>query len=199
MCNQQGFYFLIFNKDTIPKPAPYAIVGEENKVIYSQDRYSDEMLLNVARYKGSTGVVNLSWAVTNGPNTPASFTVAPVSGQLEFIESQWNSSIRLEFHSIPDTDQQFEISVMLLNVSGGGRLGNVTTVKIVFPSNVGDDELHPKVEDGEVTTPIEKDDSNMTDIMLIIVLPCVSGALLIIGITAATIFLCKRTRKRYNV
>ena len=156
------------------------------------------MLFSVARYKGSTGAVNLSWAVTIGPNTPPSFTVSPLFGQLKFIESQWNSSIHLQLHSIPKIDQQIEISVTLLNITGGGMLGNVTTLKVVFLSNNDSDELGPEVKDDKAANPAEDNDSSKTDVFLTIILLCVSGAVLIVGIAATTIFLRRRSRKRYS-
>ena len=177
--------YFIFNKGTRPRPAPYAVIKKDNKIIYSPNRYGDGMLLNVVRYKGSTGNVNLTWGVIIGPNTRASFNVSPVAGQLEFIEGQWNSSIHLMFHSILDTDKELEISVKLLNVSGGGMLGNVTTVKITSNSSV---------EDNEVTRPKEDDDEK-SRFILIVVLPCVIGGLLIIGVIATAIYR-RRSKKR---
>ena len=152
------------------------------------------MLFNVARYKGSTGAVNLSWAVTIGQNTSASFNVSPMSGQLKFLESQWNSSIHLQFHSIPETDQQIEICVTLLNITGGGMLGNVTTLKIVFLSKDDDDELRPKIKDDEAIKPVEKNNRKRTYVLLIIIIICGSGVVFIVGIAA--IFRGRRDRKR---
>lgn len=142
------------------------------------------MLLDVARHKGSTGIVQLTWGVTIEPNAPASFIVSPMSGVVEFNEGQWNSSIHLGFPFIPDSDQKIEIFVKLLNVSGGAMLGNFTTVKVTFPPNVGNSEVIN-------TKPVKNSKSDKTDVILKILLPSLSGALLIIGITAAIIFICK--------
>jgi hypothetical protein len=173
----------LFLSDTQSKPPPHAAIEENNNVIYSPERYGGQMLLDVARYKGSTGAIKLTWGVNIEPNAPASFVVSPMSGEVEFSEGQWNSSIHLRFPFIPDTDQEIGIFVKLLNVSGGAMLGNFTSVKITFPSNVGDDE---------VTTPVkDNNNSNKSDVILKILLPCLSGALLLIGIIAAIIVLCR--------
>jgi hypothetical protein len=178
----------LFFLGIISKLPPHAIIEEDNNVIYSPERYGGEVLLDVARYKGSTGAIKLTWGIAIEPNTPASFVVSPMFGEVEFSEGQWNSSIRLRFPFIPDTDQEIGIFVKLLNVSGGAMLGNFTSVKITFPSNVGDDE---------VTTPVnDNNNSNKSDVILKILLPCLSGALFIIGVIAAIIFLCRGRRKR---
>ena len=141
------------------------------------------MLLDVARHKGSTGTVQLTWGVTIEPNAPPSFIASPMSGVLEFNEGQWNSSIHLGFPFIPDNNQKIEIFVKLLNVSGGAMLGNFTTVNVTFPPNVGNSEV--------ITKPVKKNKSKETDVILKILLPSLSGALLIIGIIAVVIFICK--------
>ena len=127
------------------------------------------MLLDVNRYKGSTGAIKLTWVITLDPNVPASLNVSAMFGQLEFCEGQWNSSIHLRFPFILARDQEISISVKLHNVSSGAMLGNFTRVKITFPANV-------------------YDNSDNTGFILKILLPCLIGALLIFGITAAIIF-----------
>ena len=174
-----SFYFLSSQRDafydtilivldTVSKPPPHAVFEDDN-VMYRQERYGGEMLLDVTRHKGSTGVIKLMWGAAIEPQVPASFIMSPMYGVLEFKEGQWNSSIHLEFSSIPDTNQEIEVIVKLINVSGGAMLGNFTTVKVTFPS-----------KQVRKTDPIWK-----------IILPCLSGALLIVGITAAVVFLCK--------
>lgn len=148
--------------DTLSKP-PHAVVQDDN-VKYSPERYGGEMLLNVARHKGSTGVIKLTWDATIKPHAPASIIVFPMYGVLEFKEGQWNSSIHLQFSFIPDVNQEIEVFVKLVNVSGGAMLGNFTTVKVIFPFK----------------------EINKTEFLKILLL-CLSGALLIIGITAAII------------
>ncbi len=143
-------------------------------MIYSPERYDGEMLLDVARYKGSTGAVKLTWGVTMEPNTPASFIVSPVFGQLEFAEGQWNSSIHLRFPSIPARAQEIGIFVKLFNASGGAMLGNFSSVKIIFPP----------INDTIVVKDIGKE----------ILLPCLGGALLIIGLIAVICFSKRRRR-----
>ena len=177
------YYFnQLVSLDSEPRSPPHAVIEESNTVIYRPERYAGEMLLDVIRYKGSTGVINAAWGITVEPNTPSSFIVTPKSGEVEFSEGQWNSSIHLRFPFIPETDQKIEIVVKLLSVSDGAMLGNFTSVKITFPPNVGDDE---------VTKPVEEYNSNETNVILKILLPCLSGALLILGIIAASICLCK--------
>ena len=157
--------------------APLYGVIEDDNVIYSPERYGGEMLLGVSRHKGSTGVVKLTWGVTIETNASASFIISPMAGVLEFNESQWNSSIHLQFPPIHDPHQQIDIFVKLLNVSGGAMLGNFTTVKITLPWNVSDSE---------------ENNSTKTDVSLKILLPCLTGALLIIGII---ILMCKSRRR----
>ena len=139
------------------------------------------MVLDVVRYKGSTGAVKLTWGVTNEPNTPVSLNVSDMFGQLEFSEGQWNSSIHLRFPVVPLTDQEVGISVKLLNASGGAMLGNFTSVKVVFPPNVTDSEVVKN--------------SNQTGVNLEILLPCLAGALLIIGLIVAAFCFSKNRKK----
>jgi hypothetical protein len=174
-----AFYFLLL--DTLSRLPPNALIEEDNNVVYNRERYGGEMVLNVARYKGSTDGIILTWAVTIEPNAPASFTVSPTFGELEFSEGQWNSSIRLWFPFVPETNQEIRIFVKLLNVSGGAMLGNFTRVKITFTPTVGQ---------SEVKTPLESNSSNKTDLILKILLPCLGSISLIIGIMA-TIYLCR--------
>ncbi|CAB4011511.1 Hypothetical predicted protein [Paramuricea clavata] len=173
--------------DTLPRPPPNALIEEDNNVLYNRERYGGEMVLNIARYKGSTDPIILTWAVTIEPNAPPSFTVSPMFGELEFSEGQWNSSIHLWFPVVPETNQEIRIFVKLLNVSGGAMLGKFTRVKITFTPTVGQ---------SEVKTPLENNSSNKTDLLLKILLPCLSSISLIIGIMA-TIYLC-RGWKRYH-
>ena len=154
----------------------------ENDVIYNPERHSYEMLLGVSRHKGCTGVVKLTWGVSIKPNAPTSFIVSPMFGVLEFSEGQWNSSFHLKFPFLPATNENIEIFVKLLNVSGGAILGNFTTVKITFPSN-------------KVNLPVENNisDKNFT---LKIVLSYSGSALLIIGLVIVVALLCRRHKKR---
>lgn len=174
--------------DTPSKSPPHAIIQDGN-VIYNPERYGGEMLLDVTRHKGSTGVVTITWGITLEPHTPVSFAVSPMSGTLEFDEGEWNSSIHLGFPFVPDSDQKIEIFVKLLNVSDGAMLGNFTTVRVIFPPNVGN---------SEVSEPDEDEESNKTDVIVKIVLPSLSGAFFIIGITAAIISMCKH-QERYVI
>ena len=168
--------------DLQPNLLPYAVIEDNNTVIYVRKGYTGEMLLNVIRYKGSTGAIKLTWGVTIQPNTSLSFQVKPKSGQLEFGEGQWNSSIYLDFPIIPTTHQQIDVFVKLLNVSGGAMLGSFTTVKITFP---------PNVTESEVTNPA----GNSIKHILTFALSCLGGAVLIGAILTALICFCK-SRKR---
>ena len=173
--------------DSKSKPPPYAIIEKDNTVIYRPERYAGEMLLDVTRYKGSTGAIKLAWGVTTELNTPSSFVVTPTSGEVEFSEGQWNSSIHLRFPFIPETEQEIGIFAKLLSVSDGAMLGNFTSVKIIFPPNVGD---------SEVTIPVQEDNSGReSNVILKILLPCLSGALLIVGTAGSMICLCKGRRR----
>ena len=176
--------------DSLTKSPPHGVIEESNTVIYRPERYAGEMILDVVRYKGSTGAINVAWGITVEPNTPSSFIVTPKSGEVKFSEGQWNSSIHLRFPFILETDKEIEIFVKLLSVSDGAMLGNFTSVKITFPPNVGD---------GEVTKPVEEYESNEANVILKILLPCLSGALLIIGIIAASICLCKGKESKKRV
>ena len=171
---------------TISKPPPYGIVGEDNNVIYKQERYDGKMLFDVVRYKGSTGEINLTWAVTIEPGTPNSFAVTPKTGELRFIEGQWNSSIQLRFPFIPDTKQEIRVFVRLVNLSDGAMLGNFTAVKITFPSNVRDDKLTT------VTTPTKNDNNEITVYLVILLSVLPVGILLII---VAIVCTCKRQKR----
>ena len=161
---------------TLPRVLPYAVVEEDNSVIYSPEQYGDEILLDVIRRKGSTGKINVTWAITIHPNVPVSFIVSPQFGLLHFAEGQWNSSIRLIFSSIPVTIQDAVIFVKLLNVSGGAMLGNIRNLKIIFPFN-----------DTDPSKVYRRDDINLIEILL----PCLAGALLVFGLTALIIFIRK--------
>lgn len=153
----------------------------ENDVIYNPELYGYEMLLGVSRHKGCTGVVKLTWGVSIKPNAPTSFIVSPMFGVLEFSDGQWNSSFHLKFPFLPATNENIEIFVKLLNVSGGAMLGNFTAVKITFPPN-------------KVNLPVENNSNK--NFTLKIVLPYLGSALLIIGMVIVVAFLCRRHRKR---
>jgi hypothetical protein len=161
-------YCICFFSGTTYKRPPHAVV-EEGNVIYNSEVYDNEIFLDVARYKGSTGSIQLAWGVTITPNTPVSFIASPISGHLEFSEGQWNSSIHLRFVFIPVTDQEIEILVKLHNASEGATLGELTDVKITFPAKA--------------------DNKSVAGLVLKILLPCL--ALLIIVTTAGIVFLCK--------
>jgi hypothetical protein len=170
----------LFFSDSQPKPFPHAVIEKNNTVIYKHERYAGKMFFDVARYKGSTGAVKLIWGVTFEPNTPPSFIVTPQSGEVEFSEGQWNSSIHLQFPFIPVTDRGIGILVKLLHVSDGAILGNFISVKITFP---------PNVTESEETIP--EDNSHETKIRLTIVFSC-SGGVLIIGIIIVIVQKCQK-------
>ena len=153
------------------------MLEEDNSVIYDSERYGNKMILDVVRRMGSTGTVNVTWVVTSQSSAEIPFNVFPLTDELRFIEGQWNSSIQLQFGGIPSNMSGAVLDVRFLNTSGGAMLGNVTSLKIVFPA------LAKRKEAG---------DSN---IILKIVLPCtVVGVLLILVIIVVRIFVRKRRR-----
>jgi hypothetical protein len=155
------------------------VLEEDNSVIYDSERYGNKMILDVVRRMGSTGTVNVTWVVTCQSSAEIPFNVFPLTDELRFIEGQWNSSIQLQFGGIPSNMSGAVLDVRFLNTSGGAMLGNVTSLKIVFPA------LAKRKEAG---------DSN---IILKIVLPCtVVGVLVMIllAIIVARIFVRKRRR-----
>ena len=151
-------------------------------MVYNPDRYGGAMRLEVDRYKGSTGAIRVTWSVIIEPKNLSSFNVSPSFGELEFSEGQWNSSIQLRFLSnISKADREVAIFVKLHNVSGGAILGKVTSMKITFP---------PATGGNRVTIRERNNKSEKTDVILKIVLPCLTGVMLI-GIIAAVIFPCR--------
>lgn len=142
--------------------------------MYHPERYGNEMIFDVVRRKGSTGIVNVTWVASGKSNTGISFTVSPLTGGLRFIEGQWNSSIHLKFGTIPSSMNEEVLNLKFLNMSGGAMLGNFTSLDIVFPAKI------VKTKDSQVIWKI--------------VVPCVVGALLILAITASIIIVRKRGR-----
>ena len=130
------------------------------------------MIFDVARRKGSTGTINVTWAVTSQFNTP--FTVSPMNGELMFVEGQWSASIHLKFGAMPSDMSETVLNLKFLNMSGGAMWGNITSLKIVFPAKVR-----------------ETKESN---VILVIVVPCIAALLLVLGIIAACIIVRKRRR-----
>lgn len=126
------------------------------------------------RRKGSTGTINVTWSATCQSNAKTPFTVSPVSGELVFIEGQWNSSIYLKLGSIPSAMSETVLNVEFLNMSGGAMLGNTTSLQVVFPA---------KVE--------ETKDNNVN---LEIVVPCTAAAFVILGVIVACVIIRKRRR-----
>ena len=131
------------------------------------------------RRKGSTGTINVTWSATCQSNathlrlkTP--FTVSPVTGELMFIEGQWNSSIHLRLGAMPSAMSETVLNVEFLNTSGGAMLGNTTSLKVVFPAKV------QETKDNKV--------------ILEIVVPCIAAALVIVGIIVACVVIRKRRR-----
>ena len=154
---------------------PYAIIEEDNSVIYHPKRYGKEMILDIVRRKGSTGTINVTWSATSQPNTKIPFTLSPTTGELTFVEGQWSSSVHLKFGAMPSEMSEAVLNVKFLNMSGGAMLGNITSLKIVFPAKI------KETEDSKV--------------ILYIVIPCAAFALLIIlGIIVACFIVRKRRR-----
>ena len=164
----------IAHLDSPIKTPPHAVIKGDRIVVCNSsfERYGGEILLDIARRKGSTGIIKLKWNTTVGPNVNETFVVSPMSGELEFDEGQWNSSIHLRLPSAPAIGQ--EVIVKLLNVSAPAMLGNLTGVKITCPPEGSDDIA--------TSTTGNDDSSDQRYIILKIVLPSIGGALLIISI-----------------
>ena len=156
-----------------PEPS-YAIVEEDNRVIYDPKRYNGKIIFDVLRRKGSTGTINVTWSATCQSNAKTPFTVSPVTGELMFIEGQWNSSIHLRLGAMPSAMNETVLNVEFLNMSGGAMLGNTTSLKVVFPAKV------QETKDNKV--------------ILEIVVPCIAAALVIVGIIVACVVIRKRRR-----
>ena len=153
---------------------PYAIVEEDNRVIYDPERYNGKIIFDVVRRKGSTGTINVTWSATFQSNAKTPFTVSPVTGKLMFIEGQWNSSFHLRLDAMPSAMSETVLNVEFLNMSGGAMLGNTTSLKVVFPAKV------QETKDNKV--------------ILEIVVPCIAAALVILGIIVACLVIRKRRR-----
>jgi hypothetical protein len=160
---------------SLTRPPPHAILEEDNSVIYNPERYGNKMILDVVRRKGSSGTINVTWVATSQSNTEMPFAVSPMFSELTFIEGQWNSSIHLKFGAMPNMSEAV-LNVKFLKMSGGAILGNVTSLKIVFPAKVKE---------------IEDSDSN---VILEIIIPCAAGVLVILVVMAACILVRKRQR-----
>ena len=128
----------------------------------------------MVRRKGSTGTINVTWSATCKSNAKTPFTVSPVSGELVFIEGQWNSSIHLKIGAIPSAMSETVLNVEFLIMSGGAMLGNTTSLQVVFPARVE-----------------ETKDNN---VILEIVVPCTAAALVILGLIVACVIIRKRRR-----
>ena len=167
--NQSKVEIMVFQSSHLDtKTPPHAVIKGDRIFICNStlERYGGEVLLDIARRKGSTGVIKLTWNATIEPNVNETFIVSPMAGELEFKESQWNSSINLRLPSAPAVGQ--EVIVKLVNVSAPALLGNLTSVKITCPPD-GNDTGTSTIEEGD-----------QRYIILKIVLPSIGGALLII-------------------
>lgn len=156
-----------------PEPS-YAVVEEDNRVIYHPERYRGKIIFDVVRRKGSTGTINVTWSATCQSNTKVPFTISPLTGELVFVEGQWNSSIHLKLGAMPSAMSETVLNVEFLNMSGGAMLGNTTSLKVVFPAKV------QEAKDNKV--------------ILEIVVPCIAAVLVILGVIVACVVIRKRGR-----
>ena len=159
-------------------PSPHAVYEQDNSVVYKPERYGGQIILDVVRRKGSTGTIQVSWEVIIQTTSPGSLVVTPMSGELKFLEGQWDSSIYLQFPVIPRDGQGATTYVTFDKISGGAMLGNFSDVKILFTSEVPSTEDHNSV--------------------LKIILPTVAGVLVLIVIILIVVFVVNR-RRRYNI
>lgn len=165
--------FLKIPETVIP---PHAVYEQDNSVVYTAERYEKEIIFDVVRRKGSTGTIQAIWDVTFQSAKQTSLVVSPMSGQLKFLEGQWNSSFHLQLVSVPQNGEGATMHVSFNNMSGGAMFGNFTSVKIVFPS----------VENTK--------ESNF----VLIVLSAVIGAIVLVVIVLVVIYLVIR-HQRYKI
>lgn len=161
---------------------PYGYIDKNDSVMYDPKLHSKQMFLPLMRLKGSTGDINISWKVEF---QQSSFKVSPELGEVLMREGQWNSSMRLQFYSIPENEKDVYIFVHLFNISGGASFRNTTRVKIVFSSKFF------------VSTKTRTTDKN--NLIFNIVLPSVGACFGLILIISVIVILYRRCfRRRYD-
>ena len=92
-----------------------------------------------------------------------------------YVEGQWSASIHLNFGAMPSEMSETVLNVKISNMSGGAMLGNITSLKIVFPAKV-------------------KEKEEKSNVILEIVVPCLAALFVILVIVAACIIVRKRRR-----
>jgi hypothetical protein len=133
------------------------------------------MILDVVRRKGATGTVNVTWTASGQSNKQTPFSFSPITGELMYVEGQWSASIHLKFGAMPSEMSETVLNVKISNMSGGAMLGNITSLKIVFPAKV-------------------KEKEEKSNVILEIVVPCLAALFVILLIVAACIIVRKRRR-----
>ena len=119
---------------------------ENQHYVYVQDdvifyeEFKKNATMHLRRSKGSSGNVTVLWQVNIQSGNSKSVQIDPMAGEVEFSEGQWNSFIKIEIFFISEDVNGLIVSVSLVNITGGGSLGNFTTIKITNFSNNFDPE-----------------------------------------------------------
>ncbi|XP_015216090.2 adhesion G-protein coupled receptor V1 isoform X1 [Lepisosteus oculatus] len=106
----------------------------------------------IMRNRGTFGEVSVSWTL----NPAFTGDVFPVQGTVVFAETEFSKNLTLT--SLPDEvpEELEDFTVMLLNVTGGARLGNVLNVTLKIRKN--DDPIYfadpvvVRVQEGQAVT-----------------------------------------------
>ena len=156
-----------------------ATYDQNDTVLYDQliIRDQNQITFNLARRKGSNGNVTVHWAVNIQSGNRDSVRINPMTGEAEFMESQWNSRINIEIVLLLEDRNELTVNVSLVNVTGGASLGNFTSMKITN---------FPKLSDGE----LEPSRNPLVNTSVIMAVTLILIALAI----AATVFVCYRRR-----
>lgn len=90
--------------------------------------------LEVVRSRGSSGSISVNYIVNEGTATSADIDVAP-TGTLTFEAGQRSAILTIPIvdDQIPEIDEEFE--VMLVDVMGGGEIGQPSSVSINILNN----------------------------------------------------------------
>lgn len=152
-----------------------AVVEDYNNILYSPQKYPQQIIFDVARRKGSTGNVTVTWSVSSHMGARIPFSISPSSGVLKFAEGQWNSSVELNFGSMPSHMSEVVVILELLNISGGAMFGNLTSLRIIFPRK------------------IKKSDDKTWKILV----PVVASSFFIFLLFVIIVFLVFKHRRRY--
>jgi G-protein coupled receptor 98 len=104
---------------------PSVKVNEDTKVSMAD--------LSVIRRGGSFGSVSVKWTVTQVSGKPVT-DVTPTSGTIEFKEKETEKPIMLMIvqDTLPEVVEMFKVALVNDSVTGGARLGEVTTGSLML-------------------------------------------------------------------